>query len=431
MRRIHRILGFLLLWGCGDDAAPPADAPPPDAPVFMGGSIAVSCGYTVTTPVDATAPVLGTDVLGAEPAPRQLHLGLASDPATSMVVSWRTDAETLVTTVEYGVTEALEMSATGITFLYQPTGGRAVRVHETHLCGLMPDTTYSYRVGGIGSGTTAWSEWFTFRTAPATASADAEVVIGVLGDTRSGYDVWKQCLELLDTTASPDLILFNGDATLLGTDQGEWDTFLDNGESVLRRIPILSAHGNHELNSANYYSLFAMPGDEQYFSVDYGPAHITVLNDEPLNVEDRGGRAVEFMNADFTAAAARPWKLVMHHSPIYSAGSFHGSDEELRALWEPVFDTHHVDLVVNGHEHDYERTKPMRAGAPQATPAEGTIYAIVGSAGAELREVGSGAWTEIAESTYSVMVLRVRAGMLSATAYRQDGTMLDEFTIIK
>ena len=428
---MRRILPFLAVFACGDDGASPAvDAPPPDAPEFLGGSITTSCGYPLTTPVGATAPAMGANVLGEEPAPRHVHLGLASDPATSMVIVWRTDRETAATTVQYGVGTATDQTAEGFTYLYQPDNSGAVRIHETHLCGLTPDTSYSYRVGGVGDGgAEAWSETFTFRTAP-LATADDEVVIGVLGDTRTGYDVWKQCIELLDTMAAPDLYLFNGDTVLVGLDQYEWNLFFDNAESVLRRAPIIVAHGNHEGNSPVFYSVFAMPGDEQYYSLDYGPAHITVLNDNPADPADKAGRAVDFLGADLAAAAGRPWKFAMHHEPIYSAG-YHGSNEELRGLWGPLFDTHQVDVVFNGHEHSYERSKPMRAGAVQGTPAEGTIYAVVGSAGAMLRDIGTEEWTEISESTYSVMVVRVRPGMLSATAYRPDGSMLDEFTIVK
>jgi hypothetical protein len=73
----------------------------------------------------------------------------------------------------------------------------------------------------------------------------------------------------------------------------------------------------------------------------------------------------------------------------------------------------------------------MRGPAPVATPAEGTIYVIVGSAGADLRPVGADVWTEVSEMSYSAMVLRIRPQMLQATVWREDGSLLDEFTILK
>jgi hypothetical protein len=47
----------------------------------------------------------------------------------------------------------------------------------------------------------------------------------------------------------------------------------------------------------------------------------------------------------------------MHHKPMFSAaGGGHGSDMTIRMLWQPVIDANKVDLVFNGHDHDYERT---------------------------------------------------------------------------
>jgi 3',5'-cyclic AMP phosphodiesterase CpdA len=352
------------------------------------------------------------------------------DPATSVVVLWRSDEETLATTLEYGEGTSTDQRADGITHMFQPSGGRPVRVHEVHLCGLRADTQYSYRVGGEGQdGSESWSQVYTFRTAP--TAADAEVVIGVIGDTRSGYTIWEECLGVLGQVGPPDLILFNGDSVLIGTDRAEWDEFFDRSGSLLPYAPMLVAHGNHDLNSPNYYGQFALPGDEQNYGIDYGPVHLTVLNDSPDDEGDLAGRAVDFMQADLGAAAAAPWKIAMHHRPIWSACAFHGGDEALRALWGPIFDTHRVDLVLSGHDHNYERTKPMRGETPQATAADGTLYVVVGSAGAQLYDAGMGFWTEFSEKAYSVMILRVRAGMLAATAYRQDGTLLDQFMILK
>src|SRR5205823_5265636 len=110
--------------------------------------------------------------------------------------------------------------------------------------------------------------------------------------------------------------------------------------------------------------------------IDYGAAHITVLNDTPIDVAALTGSAKDFLDSDLTAAAAAPWKIVMHHQPQWSASTRHGSDTTLRDTWGPVIDAHTVDLVLSGHDHDYERTKPMRAGAPQATAAQGTVFLI-------------------------------------------------------
>jgi hypothetical protein len=410
----------------------------PDEVPLEGGSIPIpQCGYPVVTRVGASAPVPGEAVLGPDPEPYHMHLGLAGPATTSMVVQWGTrDQATLATTVQYGKANVSEHSQDGITWQYA-TGfggnGDLVRVHETHLCGLEADTVYKYRVGGGGAdGAEKWSPVYTFRTAPDfVADPSAQVTILVLGDTRDGYDTWGQLLARGQMLASPDLVLFTGDAVTFGQLQDEWDAFLEAGEPVLRTVPVLAAHGNHDTNSVNFYSQLAMPGDEQDFGLDYGALHLTVLNDSPEDTATITGSTRDFLDADLTAHASAPWKLVMHHRPLWSAAGNHGNDTALQAAWGPVFDAHHVDLVINGHDHDYERTHPMFGNQVKATPAEGTVYLIAGSAGAELYDNGSGFWTAFSEKAQNLAVLTVRAGELDLKAYRADGTAMDEYSITK
>ena len=80
-------------------------------------------------------------------------------------------------------------------------------MHQVHLCNLAAGTTYSYQVGGHNpyDNTDHWSDVFTFHTAPdVDANPDAEVLLGFVGDSRGGYDVWQQLVTLLQARA-PDL----------------------------------------------------------------------------------------------------------------------------------------------------------------------------------------------------------------------------------
>jgi hypothetical protein len=422
----------LLAIGCvkGNPKPPAIDAAVDD---LIGGTIMLPapCTESVTTQVGATVPVLGTDMLGTDAVPKQIHLGIAGDAATSMVVSWRTgDETTLATTVQYGVAATTESSATGVTFQYA-TGFNLddprVRIHETHLCGLMPDTVYKYRVGGAGM----WSPEYSFRTAPLKTDATTMVTAVVIGDTRDGYTDWGTLLQMAQTQATPDVIFFTGDAVTIGQLQDEWDQFFDAAEPVLRTIPMLCAHGNHDTNSVEFFSMNAQPGREDQFGMDYGPIHLTVLNDTPIDPADITGEAKDFLDSDLTANMSAPWKIVMHHQPQWSASTRHGSDTTLRDTWGPVIDAHTVDLVLSGHDHDYERTKPMRGGAPQATPLAGTTFMVAGSAGAELYPNGTDFWTAYSEQTENYAIVRARVGHLEMQAFRMDGSMMDTLTIDK
>jgi hypothetical protein len=229
----------------------------------------------------------------------------------------------------------------------------------------------------------------------------------------------------------PDLLLFNGDAVLLGTLQQEWDEWFKQAEPVLRQVPLLSAHGNHDINSVNYYSQLALPAPEDRYGLDYGPVHVTVVNDVPVNPADIMTVQKQFLDQDLAANDTKPWKFVMHHRPIWSAAAAHGGDMTLLQTWGPIIDAHHVDLVFNGHDHDYERSKPMLGMTPQTSTTQGTTYVVAGSAGALLYDNGSGFWTQYSEKTYNMVILKVRTGMIDLKAYHPDGTVIDQTTLTK
>jgi 3',5'-cyclic AMP phosphodiesterase CpdA len=427
----------LVLTACGG-SSPSAPLPDGPAEVDNGGTLLLpACGYSVTTPMGAEAPVVvpsASAPLGADPTPRQIHLGLAGDPVHTMAVLWRTaDETTTATTVRYGTQSVTENSVDGLSFRYVTgfgSDGPRVRMHETHLCGLAPDTTYRYQVGGKGSdGRESWSVEHSFRTAPdVAADPSAQVTALVIGDTRGIYLNWGPLLAAADQAASPDLVLFTGDLVFLSNVQSEWDGFFDAAEPVLARVPFLTAKGNHEFDSTAYACMNALPGDEHDFGLDYGPFHLTVLDDTPDDDSTIAGAKRAFLAADVAAHAAAPWRLLLHHQPMFSSAQNHGSNLELRAAWEPVVDAQGIDLVLSGHDHDYERSKPLRAG--QVTSG-GAIYVVSGGAGNDLYTNGSSDFTQASEKTQNYVVLTVRKGQLDARAFRDNGTLLDSFTLIK
>jgi acid phosphatase type 7 len=436
---VYRSLAAIavLILSCSDSGGGSPDAALEEDPMNGGSLVMAGCGTTLTTPIKASVPVLipaGSEPLLADATPRHIHLGLVSDPKTSIAVVWRTmDDLTKATTMRYrreGDTEWTYLDGASFEYItgFGWTGDR-VRVHEVHLCGLTADTAYDYQVGGGGAGDTAsWSTESRFRTAPdLSVDASAEVTVLVLGDTRGGDAIWGGLLRSAFELSPPDLILFSGDAVTLGNIQLEWDAFLDQGGEMLRSAPVVFAHGNHENNAPAFYSLNAMPGNEQWFSLDYGALHLVVLNDEPEDVASVAGAQKTFLDEDLTAQT-NSWSALMHHRSMWSAGTAHGSNLEIRAAWGATVDEHDVDLVFSGHDHNYERTKPLRN---EVETAGGTIYVVAGNAGAPLTTSGTGFWTAFSEATPNFMILRVRPGTLEASAFRDDTSALDSFTLQK
>jgi hypothetical protein len=406
--------------------------------LHQGGTIMLPapCGYTLTTRAGASRPEPSYDMLGKDPTPKFVHVNVPSDATTTMALLWRTnDNTTLATTVQYGVNGATDKSVDGFTFVYDIATGDPVRMHETHLCGLLPDTQYSYRVGGTdANGNGAWSPVYSFRTAPdRTASPDAQVVLLVIGDTRDGYSTWGGMLKTAFQQAVPDFILFSGDATTLGPIQDEWDAWFMAGDPILASTPLITAHGNHDTNSVNFFSQFANPGDEQNFALDLGPVHLTVANDTPMNPADVAGVLAQTLDSNLKAGTSAPWNVLMHHKPMWTAaGGPHPEDALVtRVPWQPIIDNYKVDAVFNGHDHDYERTKPMRGMTPGVTNKDGTVFVVAGSAGADLYDNGTDFWTAFSAKTYNFVIVKARPGTMQVNAYRDDGSALDSTTLTK
>lgn len=130
-------------------------------------------------------------------------------------------------------------------------------------------------------------------------------------------------------------------------------------------VPFYAALGNHdEPDKQTVYPLFHMDG-RRYYTFTKGPVQFFVLDSTSMDAPQ-----VNWLG-DVLSASTSPWKIAYMHHPIYSSGKRHGSDLRLRALIEPLFVAHGVNVVFAGHEHFYERIKPQ----------EGIHYFTVGSAG--------------------------------------------------
>jgi hypothetical protein len=405
--------------------------------VLKGGTLAIEgCPYSVTTVMGAEAPSYSTAIFGVDATPRLVHLGVVGDPKTSVVMQWRTtDEVTRAGVVRWAQganlsPDQLTTTVNGIQFAYTGTacmvGGPACpfRQHQAHVCNLQPGAAYSYQVGAINPNTGAqdFSPVYTFQTAPdITAAPDTDTLLGFVGDARGGYDIWQQLVNQL-LSYKPEMLLFSGDAVTIGTVQAEYEEFLGEAEPLLATTQMYFANGNHEGDAVNFFSQFAMPGDQQNFGVDWGYAHITVANDTPADPNAITGAFQQDLATDLAASANARWKLVMHHQPIWSASTKHGSTLTLQQAWQPLYDQYHVDLVLNGHDHDYEVTKPLVGMTPQPTADNATVYIVAGGAGAELYPNGSGFWTQYSESTYSAATIDIRQNSLAFSAFRNDGT---------
>jgi hypothetical protein len=306
---------------------------------------------------------------------------------------------------------------------YQPLNPKEppVRLHQVNVCGLSPGTRYHYRVGGDG----AWSDVSSFSTAPAVDDPDRTVVIGVTGDSRNEPTILGRLLEDM-TDRGVDFHLFSGDIVDLSFVQGEWDDWFDAVGRSFATAPFISANGNHDALALNYVTQIALPGNEQFFAFDYGPAHIVVLDDSARNYDEE---QVAFLEADLPAVDRErtPWVIAMHHRPIWSFSN-HSSTARLQREWMPIYERHGVDLVLNGHDHNYQRMHPLRGGEI-VDATEGVVYVVTGGGGAPLYGLTDNERQAVTTQSHHSLVLTVSTESIEGTAYGVDGTVLDTFSL--
>jgi hypothetical protein len=160
-----------------------------------------------------------------------------------------------------------------------------------------------------------------------------------------------------------------------------WGRFLDR--------TILPAPGNHDWDTdgaAGYRAYFgsrATPDGETWYSMDLATWHIVVLDSDCAKVGgcDAGSPQGKWLAADLRASKSR-CTLALWHQPRFSSG-VHGDDPEVAPFWDLLHDDG-ADLVLNGHDHDYERFAPMDPSG-KVDKFGGMRELVVGTGGAELR----------------------------------------------
>ncbi len=362
------------------------------------------------------------------PFPAQIDHGpmVALPAPTSMAIAWWT------TTADMGAVEWGTDATYGTTTL-DPMSRAA---HRVDLTGLSPATTYHYRLLSAGAPV---GDDHDFRTPP---TADAPVRFSVLGDTGTGCDPETEVLAQV-AAEDPDFVIDTGDvAYKSGT-----VTQVRNGWSIpfadiLAHAPVFPCLGNHDIKTMDGNPLFEAcllptnPVDHtpRFYSFDYGPCHVATLDS---NADLRPGTPQhDWLQTDLSATTA-PWTFVFFHHPAYSSSN-HGSTASVDVNLVPVFDANHTDLVLNGHDHDYERTFPMFAGSPVDAASDptyadpqGTVYVVTGGGGFALYKAAHSAFTAISESVHNHVTVAVDGPILTLKGIRPDGSTIDTLTITK
>lgn len=161
------------------------------------------------------------------------------------------------------------------------------------------------------------------------------------------------------------------------------------GREKTRTRPAVGNHEFHSKGAAYYFRYFGRDaGDPSkgYYSYELGSWHIVVLNSECQEVGCGTGSAQEKWLRQDLADYPVACTLAYFHKPRFSSGGTHGDDLLVKPWWDALYQAG-ADVVVNGHDHDYERFGPQTPDG-KADAARGIRQFVVGTGGKNHRPFG-------------------------------------------
>jgi predicted MPP superfamily phosphohydrolase len=284
---------------------------------------------------------------------------------------------------------------------------------------------------------------------PSTATL-SNFNFAAVGDTNCN-SITENIVEDIQAKA-PEIVLGLGDYIYNDDSADCWLEIIEPIDNIMK-----IAIGNHEIGAIltelmEHYGL-----TDQYYSFDYQNVHITVMSD--YVPDEIGSEQHDFVQNDLAKAAADPnidWIVVSHHSQKYaSTQNYDIPDEnEWNTIYHPLFEQYNVDLVLQGHQHNYQRTYPIKYNIDTPinpiitdrnrstyTNPEGQIYLTVGTGGASLHSLNGNKAPYIItaqDEVYGFLNVDITNNnndgttTLVGTFYSNNGgEMTDQFTITK
>ena len=266
-------------------------------------------------------------------------------------------------------------------------GGTSTQQSPTHQYTEPGDYTVRLDVANSAGADTVTRTDLVHVTAP---TPQDPVLVGAGDIATCTSDADQQTATLLDSV--PGTVFTLGDNAY---DNGSTTDYSDCYQPTWGRHKartLFPVAGNHDYNTAGatgYYGYFGDAAGEPakgWYSKDVGEWHVIVLNSNCTVVGcDLDSPQERWLRADLAASSAACTVALWHH-PRASSGVY-ANDLSVQAFWEDLYYAG-VDLVLNGHEHIYERFRPLdAAGTPD--DAYGITQIIAGTGGAELRSIGT------------------------------------------
>ena len=391
-----------------------------------------------------------------EKTPQRIILNLTSSPESSMAVTWRTVVNPEESVVQFAEpTNWIEFEETAKTIKAVSTEivtDKKYKVvqHSAKMEDLKPNTLYIYRVGGDS----IWSEWQQFTTAKIKNEPFQFVFFG---DPQN--DLKMHCSRVFrqafKTAPDASFWLFSGDICSEPEDV-QYQGFFEAGGFIFGTVPSILTPGNHdfgyemkdgeivkdergkkvrsEIVSYMFREHFTLPEngpagfEESTYYVDYQGVRFVMVN---TALEDKLEDLADWIDKTLSDNPNK-WTVVSFHHPFYSAGRDR-DDDETREAFGNVFDKHHVDLVLTGHDHAYSRSYKLVNSEKVAWNKKGTVY-VLSVSGPKMYPVNS-TYTNLMEkmggNTQLFQVISVSDKKLEYQALTTTGEVFDSFVLKK
>jgi len=299
--------------------------------------------------------------------------------------------------------------------------------HSVRITGLEPSKTYRYQVKegshqvGIES---------RFKTPPTQDTPNQSYTFAAFGDSGFGtanqYRVAQQ-LRLFN----PDFVIIAGDIVYPNGAESLFDEFFFQPyqDLIIDRV-FWTAIGNHDLELKGgeaYLKFFENPANneeqsERYYSFEYGNAFFVSLDSNNITSAQE-----QFLETEL-AASQHTWRFVFFHHPAYSNAKRRQSRLSLRDRIGPIVEKYDVDIVFNGHDHNYERTSSLQ---DYVQDGHGTIYIVSGGGGRSLNSNGTSEFTEHSASVFHFLGIQIDENQLDLQAIDEKGRVFDELHLTK
>lgn len=179
------------------------------------------------------------------------------------------------------------------------------------------------------------------------------------------------------------------------------------------KVEFHAALGNHDDPNQRYYKPFNLGGN-RYRTFKKENVRFFVLDSNYMDPEQ-----MKWLEKELQASGS-DWKIPYFHHPLYTSAT-RGPVLELRTVLEPLFVKYGVDVVLTGHEHVYERTKPQNG-----------IHYFVAGGSAKLRggDLRKTALTEVGFDTdRSFMLVEIAGGEMHFQTISRPGATIDKGVI--